>query len=116
MPPGAWFRPPRHLLVSFLVFALAPVAALGWLGWRLLEQERQVFFTKGGAPGQDLTFGLWRVPAQGGEAQEVGLTMEFLRGLRVHPDGQRIAFAAGWSGAPEVWVMENVPRPTEASK
>ena len=40
MPPGAWFQPPRHLLVSFLVFALAPVAALGWLGWRLLEQER----------------------------------------------------------------------------
>jgi hypothetical protein len=40
MPPGTWFQPPRHLLASFLVFALAPVAALGWLGWRLLEQER----------------------------------------------------------------------------
>jgi hypothetical protein len=40
MPPGAWFQPPRHLLASFVVFALAPVAALGWLGWRLLEQER----------------------------------------------------------------------------
>jgi Tol biopolymer transport system component len=76
----------------------------------------QVFFEKGGAPGQDLTFGLWRVPAQGGEAHEVGLEMEFLRGVRVHPDGQRIAFAAGWSGAPEVWVMENVPRPTAVSK
>ena len=76
----------------------------------------QVFFEKGGAPGQDLTFGLWRVPAQGGEAQEVGLKMEFLRGVRVHPDGQRIAFAAGWSGAPEVWVMENIPRPTAVSK
>jgi len=76
----------------------------------------QVYFTKGGAPGQDLTFGLWRVPARGGEPQEVGLTMEFLRELRVHPDGQRIAFAAGWSGAPEVWVMENIPRPTRSSK
>jgi Tol biopolymer transport system component len=76
----------------------------------------QVFFEKGGAPGQDLTFGLWRVAAQGGQAQEVGLTMEFLRELRVHPDGQRIAFAAGWSGAPEVWVMENIPRPTASSK
>jgi cell division protein FtsB len=39
MPPGAWFQPPRRILVSFLVFALAPVAALGWLGWRLMEQE-----------------------------------------------------------------------------
>jgi Tol biopolymer transport system component len=76
----------------------------------------QVFFTKGGAPGQDLTFGLWRVPAQGGEAQEVGLTMEFLRELRVHPDGQRIAFAAGQPSSPEVWVMENIPRPTAGPK
>jgi len=40
MPSGAWFRPPRALLVSFLMFTLAPVAALGWLGFRLLEQER----------------------------------------------------------------------------
>ncbi len=40
MASGAWFRPPRPLLVAFLAFALAPVAALGWLGWRLLEQER----------------------------------------------------------------------------
>jgi Tol biopolymer transport system component len=76
----------------------------------------QVFFTKGGTAGQDLTFELWRVPAQGGEAQEVGLTMEFLREVRVHPDGKRIAFAAGWSGTPEVWVMENVPRPTGSAK
>ncbi len=40
MASGAWFRPPRPLLVAFLAFALAPVVALGWLGWRLLEQER----------------------------------------------------------------------------
>ena len=40
MASGAWFRPPRPLLVAFLAFALVPVAALAWLGWRLLEQER----------------------------------------------------------------------------
>src|SRR5512136_1489142 len=40
MASGAWFRPPRPLLVAFLAFALVPVAALVWLGWRLLEQER----------------------------------------------------------------------------
>ncbi len=40
MASGARFRPPRPLLVAFLAFTLAPVVALGWLGWRLLEQER----------------------------------------------------------------------------
>ncbi len=73
----------------------------------------QILFTKTGANGE---LGLWRVPAQGGEAQEIGLTMEWLREVRVHPDGQRIAFAAGSPGAPEVWVMENIPRPTAVSK
>jgi hypothetical protein len=56
------------------------------------------------------------VPAQGGEAYEVGLAMEWLRELRVDPAGQRIAFAAGNPAAPEVWVMENIPRPTAGSK
>ncbi len=71
------------------------------------------FFTKAGLKGET---GLWRVPVQGGEAQEVGLAMEWLRELRVDPAGQRIAFAAGNPAAPEVWVMENIPRPTEVSK
>ncbi len=73
----------------------------------------QILFTREGTKGE---FGLWRVPAQGGEAREVGLTMEWLREVRVDPDGQRIVFAAGSPGAPEVWVMENIPRPTAVSK
>jgi signal transduction histidine kinase len=35
-----WFRPPRHLLLMFLLVSLGPAAALGWLSWRLLEQDR----------------------------------------------------------------------------
>ncbi len=35
-----WFRPPRHLLGLFLAITMALAAALGWLGWRLLAQER----------------------------------------------------------------------------
>lgn len=35
-----WFRPPRHLLMLFLAIALTLVTALGWLSWRLLEQDR----------------------------------------------------------------------------
>ena len=49
---------------------------------------------------------LWRIPAKGGEPQPLGLTMKGLYGLRVHPDGRQIAFAAG-EGKFEVWVMEN---------
>ena len=35
-----WIRPPRHLLWMFLSITSALVAALGWLGWQLLQQER----------------------------------------------------------------------------
>src|SRR5512140_2117017 len=35
-----WFQPPRRLLVLFFGAALVPTVALGWLGWRLLDQDR----------------------------------------------------------------------------
>ena len=54
----------------------------------------------------DQTFELWQVSAAGGQPQKVGLAMERLRDLSLHPDGKRLAFAAGQS-KPEVWVMEN---------
>jgi Tol biopolymer transport system component len=73
----------------------------------------QILFTRARTKGE---LGLWRVPAQGGEAQEVGLTMESLREMRVHPDGKRIAFATGQVYAPEVWVMENIPAPAADSR
>jgi signal transduction histidine kinase len=42
MPMGAWITPPRHLLVFFFAVTLVPAAGLVWLGWRLLEQDRQL--------------------------------------------------------------------------
>lgn len=54
----------------------------------------------------DQTFELWQVSAAGGQPQKVGLAMERLRDLSLHPDGKRLAFAAGQS-KPEVWMMEN---------
>ena len=49
---------------------------------------------------------LWRISPLGGEPEEVGLEMNALREVRIHPEGTRIAFTAG---APhwEVWAMEN---------
>jgi len=40
MPLLEWFRPPRHLLTFYLAGTIACAAALAWLGWRLLDQER----------------------------------------------------------------------------
>jgi signal transduction histidine kinase len=40
MPRSHWFRPPRHLLLLFLAVTVAPAAALSWLSWRLLVQDR----------------------------------------------------------------------------
>jgi len=35
-----WFRPSRRLLLMFLLLSMGPAAALGWMSWRLLEQDR----------------------------------------------------------------------------
>jgi len=35
-----WFRPPHHLLALFLAITLALATGLGWLGWRILQQDR----------------------------------------------------------------------------
>ncbi|MDP2997568.1 MAG: hypothetical protein Q8N47_08770, partial [Bryobacterales bacterium] len=40
MPFRLWFQAPRRVLVLFVTITLVPAAALGWLGWRTLEQNR----------------------------------------------------------------------------
>jgi hypothetical protein len=42
MTMRAWLSPPRRLLALFFAVTLAPAAGLVWLGWRLLEQDRQL--------------------------------------------------------------------------
>lgn len=49
---------------------------------------------------------LWRVAVDSGESSPVGLVMDGLSDVRVHPDGRRIAFVGGPLKS-EVWVMEN---------
>jgi len=52
---------------------------------------------------------LVRIPAEGGELEELGLEMMEFRHFSTHPDGQHIAFHSRGSTMrwPEVWVMEN---------
>ena len=47
----------------------------------------------------------WRVAAAGGEPWRLGLSMDRLRELCIHPDGRQIAFTAGWPEK-DVWVLE----------
>jgi len=53
---------------------------------------------------------LWRVPADGGRAENLGLECRRFRSLSVHPDGHRIAFFSyGTEGQqpPSFWLVEN---------
>ncbi len=56
------------------------------------------------------------VPVDGGEARPLEL-MPFVRpdGIKLHPDGRRIAFMAGESRG-EVWVMEGLGRDAVAAR
>ncbi len=53
---------------------------------------------------------VWRLPAEGGDPQSLGLLGEGMRlyGVRVHPDGRRIALTAGTPRRSEVWKMDRV--------
>lgn len=58
--------------------------------------------------GEKPKFELWRISAEGGEPQNIGVVMEGLEpfGLSVHPDGKRVAFTAG-TKREEVWVLKD---------
>jgi Tol biopolymer transport system component len=56
---------------------------------------------------QDQGAEVWQVPVKaGGTPRSLGLKMDRLNTIRVHPDGKRIAFVGGM-GKAEVWMMEN---------
>ena len=67
---------------------------------------RSVYFVKGrrGAPDRDVQ--LWKVSAEGGTPQRLGLTVDELWWISPHPDGRRLAFGNMW-GQSEVWTIEN---------
>ncbi len=73
---------------------------------------RYIYFPKRTTDGWEL----WRVPVQGGDAENLKLKMRNFINLNIHPDGQRITFASrvGDEMLPKIWVMENfLPKITE---
>src|ERR1700676_2411767 len=41
-PLVEWLKPPRTLLLILFLLTLVSVSALGWFGWKLLDQERML--------------------------------------------------------------------------
>jgi Tol biopolymer transport system component len=79
------------------------------------QDGRYVFFVKG-VKGKSRHLQLWRVAAEGGEPQQLGLTVvgRLLAVPRLHPDGRRLAISS-FKANLEVWVMENfLPAPKAA--
>ena len=69
---------------------------------------RYIYFSKQKPKGGGI-WELWRIPSEGGEAQNLKLAMHGFSQLNIHPDGSRITFSSRTMhekvGA--VWVMEN---------
>ena len=52
---------------------------------------------------------VWSVPAGGGEAEFMGVSMGSISELSVSPDGRRIGLdTVAPSGKPEIWVLEGL--------
>ncbi len=54
------------------------------------------------------SYELWRIAADGGEPEKLGLTIDnTFEGLSVHPDGRHITYSTTAKDVSEIWVMEN---------
>ena len=63
--------------------------------------------------------GLWRVSAEGGDAQKLELDLDLavgMPGVRVHPDGRQLAFTSGQPYKLEIWALENFLPDLEVNK
>jgi Tol biopolymer transport system component len=52
---------------------------------------------------------LWKVPVAGGQPEKVGIPMDGIKNLAVHPDGRQLVFdAATEEPTREIWALENL--------
>lgn len=85
-----------------------PYSRIGWS-----PDGRFIYYPDNPAAGGD-SYHLWRVPADGGPARDLGLGLPSLEHLSVHPDGTRITFSTETINPEprQLWVMENfLPAP-----
>jgi hypothetical protein len=59
---------------------------------------------------------IWRIPAQGGVALKLDLSVPNLDAFTLHPDNRRFAFTVTDGSRRELWMVENLLRPQPAAK
>jgi Tol biopolymer transport system component len=85
------------------------------LGLAWSPDQRYLFFVRPEGDTGDGSKAVWRVPLAGGEAENISISMNRIRHLRVHPDGRRIAFDSIVDARSEVWALENfLPKPARS--
>jgi Tol biopolymer transport system component len=108
-PDGSWVLkaiplpggPPREIIKS-----KASASGVSTTFFWTLDGKRILFFVDA-SKGKDKESELWSVPAEGGEPQNLGLTINVNpSSVSLHPDSRRMAFSVRQPSA-EVWVMEN---------
>jgi Tol biopolymer transport system component len=93
--------PPRDICKS-----IASASGVNTRFFWTLDGKRILFFMDV-SKGKDKKSELWSVPAEGGEPQSLGLTINMNpSSVSLHPDGRRLALSVSQPSA-EVWVMEN---------
>jgi Tol biopolymer transport system component len=81
------------------------------LSW---SPNNDLLFVRGGNSTPNV---LWRVPAAGGEPEQIGISMPGqIDHPQVHPDGHRITFAVFDTGASEEWTLEGFLPPRSTKK
>jgi len=80
--------------------------------WPMVEwtvDGKYILFTRLQTTKDKWGYSLWRIPAEGGEPQELNLASLSINELDAHPDGQHIVFQSPGSTikSPAIWVMEN---------
>ena len=85
------------------------------LGLAWSPDQRHLFFVRPEGDTGDGSKAVWRVALAGGEAENIGISMNRIRALRIHPDGRRIAFDSVVDPRYEVWALENfLPKPARS--
>jgi Tol biopolymer transport system component len=85
--------------------------------WRMKEEGEQISTVAWMPDGKELIYvsyqlpertidETWRIAVDGGEPQKLGLSMERIHWLSVHPDGHQIVFGS-IQRSKDVWMMEN---------
>ena len=81
----------------------------GYISVAWSPDGRYIYFSKKTGSEEKRLWELWRIPAAGGDAENLGVKMYLFTNISIHPDGRRITFASfvGKEKPGGVWVMEN---------